>query len=171
MCKRILWIFSAVLLTCVATQSLAQQSGSADDDLKLNLDQFSTDTAQPQTDKDLELNLDQFKPAATDAELRTESEPNDSELNLEQFDKDKQESELNLDKFTKANPTSPTANQNSANQTNGNQIDASATESASRPEFKYTRVFIVGGLMFLVFLIIMSKWRNRKRRSGQANRM
>lgn len=144
-------------------QSASEQStNSQNEELQLNLDQFDNKdpaTVTNDSNGELKLDLEQFD--------NNQENPNkDLELNLEQFDQQKNsndsetpttdgELELDLDKFDK----------NSESSAQVGKTDSSATrmsESASA-RYNYRHIFLVGGLVLIVFLYFMSRRRKSRR--------
>jgi len=151
MFSRIIAGFCSVLL--LLTFGIAEKSVAQDQtkELKLNLEQFPDNAGTADQNKELKLNLEQFD--KTDEQKST-----DLELNLEQFDKQESvekdsdtELELNLDQFEGNSSVL------------GNSDSQSGNTGIVSPTYNYRHIFIIGGLVFLVFLYYLS--RRRKRRS------
>jgi len=106
------------------------------DELELNLEQFdnSDQTAPVSSNEELELNLEQF-------DNTDERESDDLELNLDQFD----------------NKNEP------ATQINNSGSSATRIEKTAVPKYNYLPLFIGGGLVFLAFMVILSRRGKRRR--------
>jgi len=143
---------------------VAQQSGAGSQELKLDLEQFPNTGNQDAGDQagsdtpgdELELNLEQFDNSDQTAPVSSNEE---LELNLEQFDNtDERESddlELNLDQFDNKNEP--------ATQINNSGSSATRIEKTAVPKYNYLPLFIGGGLVFLAFMVILSRRGKRRR--------
>lgn len=130
--------FVFLLFMASVTGVPAQQTGSSTQELQLNLEQFP-DTQASTPKEELKLNLEQF-------EKTNDADSNENlQLNLEQFDKN---------------------NQSGSNINTG---DSKSTGKATRidkstsPQYNYRHIFMVGGLVLLVFLYVFSRRKKSKR--------
>jgi len=134
---------------------ISEKIGAQTQDLKLDLEKFpdtSSEAAAGEKSKELELNLEQF-------DKTDEQKSSDLELNLDQFDKKQPveknsntELELNLDQFEGNSDSSILSNSDSQQSDTGNVS----------PKYNYRHIFIISGLVFLVFLYYLSRRRKRR---------
>ena len=117
--------FVSVVLFLLAPGVGVAQSDTTTQELQLNLEQFPDTQVSPEK-KELELDLEQFD--------KTDNTTSDDglELNLEQFDNNSQPAKDN----------------------NSNNFGITKKEQSDSPRFNFARIFLIGGLVLLVFYFI-----------------